>query len=182
MQKIVRGLAAASIVCSGLASSLSASAAPSGADESAVYLGATLGTANGKSKVYERGKEPSFGFTLGYRLTPNQSVELYARTLNFALFEGLFEPQDYYYPEDHIGVSWLGSLPLSDKLGLYGRLGVGSTRMVSAKSQGSRRDTEGSGGIGLSYAFTPHIVTKLEYMRLFKSELNLLSAGFEYRF
>jgi opacity protein-like surface antigen len=182
MLKIVRGLAAASIVCSGLASSLSAHAAPSGVDESAVYLGASLGAANGRSKIYERGKEPSFGFTLGYRFTPNQSVELYARTLNFALVEGLFAPQDYYYPEDHIGASWLGSLPMSDKLGLYGRLGVGSTRMVSAKSQGSRRDTEGSGGVGLSYAFTPRIVTKLEYMRLFKSEVSLLSAGFEYRF
>jgi len=182
MQTFVRGLAAALIVGSSLATSLSAHAAPSGADESGVYLGATLGTANGKSKVYERGKEPSFGFTLGYRFTPNQSVELYARTLNFALFEGLFEPKDYYYPEDHIGVSWLGNLPMSDKLGLYGRLGVGSTRMVAAKSQGSRRDTEGSGGIGLSYAFTPRIVTKLEYLRLFKSELNLLSAVIEYRF
>ena len=165
----IRSRAALAMVCAGLAFSGLARAASNSVEDSGLYLGASLGGANGKSKVYERGREPSFGFALGYRLSPQQSVEVFARTLNFALLEGLFAPQDYAYPEDHIGVAWLGTLPLSEKLGLYGRLGVGSTRMLFAKSQGSRRDTEGSGGLGLSYAFTPSVVTKLEYLPLFKS-------------
>lgn len=99
-----------------LAACLSGGAAQAGpeTDSRGWYLGANLGTAKGKSKVYDGKSEPSFGLAAGYRFNPNLSAELFTRALNFDFMVGFLDPKGFVYPEDHVGAALRLSVPLSD--------------------------------------------------------------------
>jgi len=153
-------------------------------DTSGIYLGLSLGSANGSADLYKReGSHPSFGAALGYRLNKTVSVELFARGLNFSLFNFNLENNPPYYPDSHIGAALLADLPLSESFSLYGRLGAGSTKMVNDLVKNpSYRITDYTFGAGLSYAFGHGWSSKLEVLRLNRSEVNVASLGLEYRF
>jgi len=167
-----------------LLSTSSASRAAEVGDASGVYLGLSAGSANGSADLYKRdGSHPSLGVALGYRINQTLSVELFARGLNFALFSYLLENNPPYYPDSHIGAALLADLPLSESFSLYGRLGAGSTKMVNDQVKNpAYRITDYSVGAGLSYAFGHGWSSKLEILRLTRSEVNVASLGLEYRF
>lgn len=167
-----------------LSASGASRAADAAADASGVYLGLSLGSANGSAELYKReGSHPSFGAALGYRVNKTVSVELFARGLNFSLFSFGLENNPPYYPDSHIGAALLADLPLSESFSLYGRLGAGSTKMVNDQVKNpAYRITDYSVGAGLSYAFGHGWSSKLEILRLTRSEVNVASLGLEYRF
>jgi opacity protein-like surface antigen len=159
-----------------------AQAGPVG-DGKGFYLSANLGSAKGKSKVYDGKSDPSFGFSAGYQFSPNLSAELFARSLNFDFMVGFLDPKGFVYPEDHVGAALRLSAPLSESVQLYGRLGVGRTSM-KATLVNMRHDSvsETSLGAGLGYDFNPSWGLQLEYNRFLKNDINVLSLGLQFRF
>jgi OOP family OmpA-OmpF porin len=180
-----QGIQGVRVLAVAVAALLSVGAAQAGpeADSRGWYLGANLGTAKGKSKVYDGKSEPSFGFAAGYRFNPNLSAELFSRSLNFEFLVGFLDPKGYVYPEDHVGAALRLSAPLNESFQLYGRLGVGRTTM-KATLVNMRHDSvsETSLGAGLGYDFNPSWGLQLEYNRFLKNDINVLSLGLQFRF
>ncbi|MTW35560.1 outer membrane beta-barrel protein [Pseudoduganella danionis] len=150
--------------------------------EPGVYAGVNLGRASISSKYVESGHDATGGFAIGYQMTPNLGAEVFASTLSFDPFKGLLAAPGNY-PDSHIGVAVLGSIPLSDQFSLYGRLGIGRTKMPSTRtSLPTTHETDPSIGIGASYAISRQWSVNLEATRLTKTEVNLLSAGLRFQF
>lgn len=167
----------------GLLLCATAQAAPD-PEQPGIYVGGSLGTAKGKSRVYREKYDSSFGFNLGYRFSSQLSTEVFARSLNFALLAGFLEKDGYIYPDDHVGVALRFSAPLGDAFSLYGRLGVGRTSMAATHvNMSSKAVTEATLGGGLGYDFkNSSWGLRLEYLRFMKSDVNAFGLGAEYRF
>lgn len=152
-------------------------------DGKGLYLGASFGSAKGKSKVYLGDSDPSVALAVGYRFNPHLSAELFTRNLNFNILPGLFEPEDYVYPDSHVGTALRLSAPLNESFHVYGRLGVGRTSTkVTWVGMPSKSVTEASVGAGLGYDFNATWGLQLEYNRFLKHDINVLSLGVQLRF
>jgi len=152
-------------------------------DGKGLYLGASIGSAKGKSKVYLGDSDPSLALSVGYRFNPNLSVELFARTLNFNILPGLFEPEGYVYPDSHVGTALRLSAPVNESFHVYGRLGVGRTAMKATRvGMQAKSVTEASVGAGLGYDFNASWGLQLEYKRFLKNDINVMSLGLQFRF
>lgn len=152
-------------------------------DGKGLYLGASVGSAKGKSKVYEGSSDPSLALAVGYRFSPHLSAELFARGLNLNIFPGLFEPEGYVYPDSHVGTALRLSAPLKESFLVYGRLGVGRTPMKATRvGMQAKAVTEASVGAGLGYDFNATWGLQLEYNRFLKNDINVLSLGVQLRF
>jgi opacity protein-like surface antigen len=146
------------------------------------YVGLNLGRANISSKYVESSTDTSVGLAIGYQATPNFGMEVFARTLNFDILHGLFTAPGYY-PDDHYGVALLGTAPINEQFSVYGRVGIGRTKMQSTRvSLANYNETDPSIGIGASYALNRQWSVNLEASRLTKTDVNLISAGFRFQF
>ncbi|MCH7342772.1 porin family protein [Pelomonas sp. CA6] len=160
----------------------SGTAAAADAKQEGVYAGLAIGRASGSAETYRIGSSPSFGFNLGYRFSANLSTEVFWRSLSFELFP-MFQTRSYEYPDSHLGVAVIGSMPLSDSWALNARLGVGRTKMERSRdlsASGSR--TSLSGGLSVSYAITPSFSMNLGYERYTKISSGVTLLGAELRF
>ncbi|WP_271007411.1 porin family protein [Paucibacter sp. B51] len=152
-------------------------------DGKGLYLGASFGSAKGKSKVYLGDSDPSVALAVGYRFNPHLSAELFARNLNFNIIPGLFEREDYVYPDSHVGTALRLSAPLNESFQVYGRLGLGRTSMKATRvGMQAKSLTEASVGAGLGYDFNATWGLQLEYNRFLKNDINVLSLGVQLRF
>lgn len=71
------------------------------------------------------------------------------------------------------------SIPLTDKLSVYGKVGVAQTRRPalpppSAAALGKKTDTGAYGAFGLQYSITPNTAVTVEYERLPMQKPNVL--------
>lgn len=150
--------------------------------EPGAYVGLNLGRASISSKYVESGNDASGTLAIGYQATPNFGAEVFAQTLSFDPFKGLLAAPGNY-PDSHIGVAVLGAVPVSDQFSVYGRLGIGRTRMPSTRtSLPTTHETDPSIGIGVSYAFNRQWSANLEASRLTKTEVNFLTVGLRLQF
>lgn len=151
--------------------------------QSSMYLGADFGRSSVSSHVYEEKSDPVFGFSFGYQVTPDASVEVFWRSLSFRMLDSLVG-DDSYYPSEHLGVAIVGALPLSERVHLLGRLGVGRTTMTSAfpSSRPDDHKTEASVGAGLAYDFAQRWAVKFTVTGFTETKVSTTLIGFEYRF
>ncbi len=168
-----------------IAISLAIMAAPTFAAtsfEPAAYVGADVGRATVSSKYVDDSSDISAGLRLGYQATRNLGVEGYFRGLSFNALRGLVAEAGYY-PDEHYGVAVVGTAPLNEHFSIYGRLGVGSTRLKSTRTTiADKNETDPLISAGVSYSFNNHWSINLDLSRLTKSEVNLISSGFRYQF
>ncbi|MBJ7311679.1 outer membrane beta-barrel protein [Rugamonas sp. CCM 8940] len=159
---------------------LASSAAYAAEFDPGIYVGSDIGRSSYSQPGVSNG-DLALGLKLGYQATPNFGAEIIARSLSFRI-DGLFS-DSAYYPESHIGVAAVGKIPLNDRFSLYGRLGVGRTKMHSARvANKDQNETEALFGGGVSYAFSPKWQMSLEAIRFNKSELTLVTLGVQYNF
>lgn len=146
------------------------------------FVGVRAGRSSVSSKVYQESHDPIFGFEAGYAFNRNFAIEAYAQTLSFRIFDGLAGDNNFY-PSDHLGVQAVGTLPLTDAVGLFAGVGVGRTRMHSASgSLGDYRLTDPSVSAGLDFKLGRNWSLQVTGMRLTKTEVNTLQVGVQYRF
>lgn len=87
-----------------------------------------------------------------------------------------------------IGVAGLGILPLGQQFELFGKLGIGNTKLKATGSglaTGLSDSDSGSDvlfGFGAAYNFTRNLGVRAEWERLNDSELDIMSIGLQYRF
>ncbi|MFC4161304.1 porin family protein [Chitinimonas lacunae] len=88
----------------------------------------------------------------------------------------------------HAGVALLAGFPASDTVSLYGRLGVGRTRVkaraeyLGFSADASKHKTEAVVGLGARFAFNRQLGMRAEYTRHDKAEANVFALGLDYRF
>ncbi|WP_167541096.1 porin family protein [Janthinobacterium agaricidamnosum] len=165
-----------------LAASVLSSAYAADQNGSTVYVGTSIGKSSVSSHVVDEKSDSSFDFNLGYKITPNLSTEIFARSLSFRLFDGL-AGDDSYYPDSHVGISLLGIAPLGRSFSAYGRPGIGRTQMKSGRvSKGDYSETDPSVGLGVSYALNNKWAFKLEATRFTKTKVTTTLAGVAYSF
>lgn len=151
-------------------------------DTRGIYVGAGIGGSSVSSHKVDSDNDPSLNVNLGYRFNQNFSTELFARSMSFRMFDGLIG-DDSYYPDTHVGIAVLGTVPLNNAFSLYGRLGVGRTVMKSSRVSNKDRDeTDPSVGLGVRYAFSPAWSVNLEATRFTKTEVNTYLFGVQYNF
>lgn len=147
-----------------------------------VYAGFGLGRADGGNRLYETGSRPSFAFNLGYRFNGALSAEVYWRTMSFEILPQ-WSQQGYSYPDRHLGVAGVGTLPLSDAWAVTGRLGVGRTTMdQSGSGKAAKQQTSLMGGLGLTYQVSRSFSVTLGYERYSKINTGLTLFSGEVRF
>lgn len=150
--------------------------------DSGVYVGLSLGRADGGNAVFKTGGSPSFAGSLGYRFQSPLALELYWRSLSFELFPAS-QSGNYDYPDRHVGAAVVGRLPLGDALSATARLGVGRTTMDRSGSGASAKQrTSVSGGVGLSYALSRQVSITLGYERFSRIDTGVTLLGTEIRF
>ncbi|MFZ6874991.1 porin family protein [Undibacterium sp. Di27W] len=170
-----------SLASSLLVISLSASAAD-GREEQGFYAGLDVGKSSVSSKVINDGKDLIGGVNAGYQFNQNFAAEVFYRSMSFRVLDGVIGDKNYY-PNGHIGIAAIGRVPVYEKLGVYGRLGIGQTSMkADSNSLPEKRQREGSYGIGADYQISPNFSLKLEATRFAKSEVTTTTIGAQYRF
>ena len=147
-----------------------------------VYVGAGVGSSSVSSHTVDTDNDPSLNVDVGYRFNQNFSAEIFARSLSFRLFDGLFGDSSYY-PDSHVGVAVLGTIPVGNDFSLYGRLGLGRTEMKSGrKAKQDYNETDPSLGVGVRYALSPAWSINVEATRFTKTKVNTYLLGVQYDF
>jgi opacity protein-like surface antigen len=163
-----------------LAASAASFAAP--AFEPGVYLAANAGRASVSSKYVDNSNDITLGAAVGYQYTANLGFEVYNRSLSLSPFRGLFSEAGYY-PDNHYGISLMGTAPLNEHFSLFGRAGVGRTEMKGNRTTlADKTETDPMVGVGVGYAFNRHWSLNLEGSYLTKSEVRLISFGARFQF
>lgn len=160
-----------------LAAALAAMASSAfAADDRKPYAGFDFGS----SKIDGfSGREPTYGAFVGYQFTPHVAVEGgYRRLADLDLF-------GIDLTLEQASISAIGSLPLSNRFGLYGRLGYNRVRaQLSAFSRDANAvDSTNSAlfGVGATYAVSPAFVARIELQRPTSDSTNI-SAGIAFHF
>jgi OOP family OmpA-OmpF porin len=159
-----------------------ASSASFAAEPHTFYGGVDIG----KTKIEDLGKrDTSVGGFVGYHFHQNFAVEAgYRRLADYDLVVvtgvGILDGSAKL---DQAHLSLVGSLPLDQKLSVYGRLGVNrleakvSTRGFSDKDS----TTKALYGVGMSYAFSPAVSARIEVQKPSSDATNLsLGAAFQF--
>jgi opacity protein-like surface antigen len=163
---------------------LSAAVANAAGEEGGhAYVNFDIGRSSVRSKVDgSQDGDPVWGFGVGYAFNRHLGVELFGRSMSFRLFDGLFGDTNYY-PQDHTGVSVVGTLPFDEHWAVFGRLGAGRTRMAAAStSLPDQHQTEATFGAGVRFDLTPSWGFKLSALRFAKSEVTTTTLGVEFSF
>ena len=147
------------------------------------YVGADVGS----TKVDGSDRETGGGVFVGYTFSPNFAVE--------AGWHRLAEADMYYYDLDasakakfdQTDISLIGTLPLSNGFGVYGRLGYNHLKIKASARAGnvtvSQSDSEDKVlyGAGLSYTFSPQIIGRLEVQKP-HSDITKVALGVGFNF
>lgn len=156
--------------------------APALAFEPGAYVSVDGGRASVSSKYADDSNDVALGASLGYQYTPNLGFEVYTRGLSLNPLRGAFQPAGYY-PDEHYGLAVLGIANLNENFRLFGRAGIGRTKMESNRSSlGSKDETDPVVGVGIGYAFNNNWSVNLEATYLTKTEVNLVSFGVRWKF
>lgn len=129
------------------------------AERGYVYAGADVGTTD---IVGLSGRSTSFGSFIGYQFTSHLAVEANVRRMadTTERFVDVRVVQ--------MGLSLVGTLPLSNGLNVFGR--VGHNKVEGRASAGGVVTGETVNkfmyGVGVGYAFTPVISGRVEYQKL----------------
>ncbi|KFI07557.1 outer membrane beta-barrel protein [Massilia sp. BSC265] len=155
-----------------------ASSAAFAAPPDTFYAGADVG----RTKITDAsGRDTSFGGFVGYNFHPNFAVELGHRRL---------ADRDYRFAgfsanerAVQTSLSLIGSLPVGERLSVYGRLGAAriQSRFSSEGHTAKDSTTKALYGIGLNYAITPAVSARVEVQKISQAASNL-SAGISYQF
>lgn len=150
--------------------------------EPGVYLAVDAGRASSSSKYNVDGDDVSFGGKIGYQYTRNFGFDVYARSLSFAPFRGMFE-EPRYYPDETVGIAVQGTVPLDERFSLFGRAGIGRTTVQPNRtSMKDKEETDGMLGVGVSYHFNRQWSINLEGTYLTKTEVKMMSFGGRFQF
>lgn len=139
------------------------------------------------TKIEGADREGGGGVFIGYNLSPNFAIE--------AGWHRLAEADLYYWDLDarakakfdQTDVSLIGTLPLSNCFGVYGRLGYNHLKIKASASAGNVRVSESDSedkvlyGAGLSYTFNPQIVGRLEVQKP-HSDITKVAVGVGFNF
>ncbi|MDN4058422.1 porin family protein [Massilia sp. YIM B02769] len=139
------------------------------------------------TKIEGADREGGGGVFVGYTFSPNLAVE--------AGWHRLAEADLYYWDLDarakakfdQTDISLIGTLPLSNGFGVYGRLGYNHLKIKASARAGnvtvSESDSEDKVlyGLGLSYAFSPQIAGRLEVQKP-HSDITKVAVGVGFNF
>ena len=153
---------------------LLASTAAFAAQPNTFYAGADVG----KTRVSDWSeRETSYGAFVGYNFHQNFAVEGGYRRLGEDKYGG------YKLTGDQAALSVVGSLPVAERVSVYGRLGVNrlEAKVSSGNVSVSDSTTKALFGVGASYAFTPAVSGRVELQRA-ASDITNLSAGVAFQF
>ncbi|MES2296765.1 MAG: porin family protein [Pseudomonadota bacterium] len=169
-------------LCGASACASAADTVPPASSASPFYLGIGLGKSSVSSKVVEEASDPSFDIHAGYQINENLALEAFARSLSFRI--GILDAigRDHnFYPDHHVGLAMVGSLPLAERFKAYGRLGLGRTTETNA-NDAERAESDISVGVGVSYAFTRHVAMTGEITRFTNSGVTTALLGMNFNF
>ncbi|MGH8764416.1 MAG: porin family protein [Burkholderiales bacterium] len=149
-------------------------------------------------------KDQAWGLVLGYRFTPNWGIEgAYSDLGKFKYNGTVIAPAADTVSGDYQAKAWslagIGTLPLGNGFGLYGKLGLHDTKAELSATSGTGAGptggtSSGTGllvGMGATYDFTPAVYGKLgwdRYMRVGddqktgRGDLDVFGAGVGFRF
>lgn len=160
------------------AAALLAASSAFAAQPGTLYVGADVG----KTKIDDiSGRSTSAGAFVGYNFHQNLAIEAgYRRMGDYDFYAaGASGEVDL----DQASLSLVGALPLSGGFSLLGRVGYNRVE-ADAKVRGFSGTAHDSGavvGVGVGYAFTPNVSTRLELQRPGSDATNL-SIGVSYQF
>lgn len=144
----------------------------------AFYVGADVG----QTKIDDfSGRESSYGIFAGYQVNDTFAIEANYRRLND--FTTTYFGPSVDFTTDQIGLSAIGSVPLSNNFSLFGRLGYNSLEVKGASAFGAD-DSDDSGvlyGVGMGYDFSPTVSARIEFQRPASDTTNF-SAGVSFKF
>jgi len=150
--------------------------------EPGVYLALDTGGASSSSKYAADGDDLSFGGKVGYQYTRNFGFDVYARSLSFIANSGAFNERGYY-ADQTVGIAAQGTVPLGERLSLFGRAGIGRTTLQGNRTgMADKEETDGLVGVGLSYHFNRQWSINLEGSYLTKTEIKMYSFGGRFQF
>lgn len=143
------------------------------ADANKFYAGGDLGS----TKLDGFDRETSYGAFVGYNITPAVAVEAGYRRL------GTYDDFGGDIDVNQASISAIGSLPLGNGFGVYGRLGYNRVEVKANAGRYSASESVNRAlyGIGATYAFTPAISGRLEVQRPSSDSTNF-SAGVSFQF
>lgn len=156
------------------------------ADVPGFYMGADFGQTKINAIVddgveYFGDRETSYGIFAGYQI--NQSFAIEGNFRRLASFEERFSGIPVDFDFNQIGLSVVGTLPLSNNFSVFGRLGYNRLD-IKASAGGFSEDDDESGalyGIGVGYDFTPTVSARLEFQKPSSDSTNV-SAGVVFKF
>ena len=143
------------------------------ADAPKFYAGVDAGS----TKLDNYDRETSYGAFVGYQFNTNFALEGgYRRLADFDVIGADVKA-------DQAAISVIGSLPVGNGFGVYGRLGYNRVDVKASYNGYSAKDkTDGVlYGIGATYAFTPVITGRIEAQRPTSDTTNI-SAGVAFAF
>jgi OOP family OmpA-OmpF porin len=131
----------------------------------------------GSTKLDGFDRETSYGAFVGYNITPMFAVEAGYRRL--ASFDDVGADLDL----NQTAISAIGSLPVGNGFGVYGRLGYNRVEVKANAGRYTASDSVNRAlyGIGATYAFTPAISGRIEVQRPSSDSTNF-SAGVSFQF
>jgi OOP family OmpA-OmpF porin len=145
------------------------------AEPNPFYVGADLGAT--KMERWSDAKESSYGMFAGYTINQNFAVE--------AGWRRLYDNSGFGWSRgDQTSLSLIGSVPLVDKLSIYGRLGAShlQTKYTDSSGGGFHADmTRTLYGVGLNYKFNEKVSARLEVQRP-GDDMTNMSAGVSFAF
>lgn len=154
------------------------SSGASATDAPRFYAGGDIGTTKEESFSH---RENGYGVFAGVQFTRHVALEAGYRRIadQQARFNGIAARAH----SDQLALSAVGTLALSDKWSVLGRLGV--NRLTAKGNFGSEEfsehSTRGLYGVGMVYNFTPVISARVELQKPMPATFNL-SAGVAFRF
>ncbi len=158
------------------------------------YLGANVGRAEQKARVDGFGSfkdnDASFKLYGGHEFTPNLGVEL--GYVNFGEADKSFGPVNASSKPQSLYLAGTGTLPLSEQISLFGKVGVSvnRTKIRAPGFSDTERNTTALLGIGAAYKFAPNMSMVAEYENFGKVldedggniKADLVSIGLRYKF
>lgn len=160
------------------ASLIIASSAAFAAQPNTFYAGADIG----RTRIDDMsGRDTSVGAFAGYNFHQNFAVEGGYRRL--ADKDYRFSGVDTNVRADQLALSVVGSLPVAERLSIYGRLGLNRLEVKGSAGGFSAKESETKAlyGVGLGYAFTPAVSARLEVQKPASDATNV-SAGVAVQF
>lgn len=163
MHAVIKSLAVVALATSAFAASAQS------ASSAGFYAGAEIN----RSTLTDLGSKVGFGGNVGYAFNQNLAVELSAANL------GTYSLVGTDVSTSALTASVVGSVPVSNEISLFGRLGYGK---VTAAAGGIKADTNSAAyGVGAAYKLNSNMSVRAEYTR-YAEDLSKFGVGIQYKF